>query len=219
MSRKQLTHETIRKTKIYFHLWLVFDVLKHLLRLLHFQPVVLRSFEQFAFKLLLSLPDFYKTQFCFFQRGLTRQTESERYSSVSVHLFFCARVCCNLVVVLNSLISLSDFLLVLPRLRYFSLCHIKFLFQGQLLGGFWYVQPGPPPTNLMRDTHTRTRRSKWCGAFRSTVQRGHLSRQQNLHRDCLEDFGRQQIIDNMEQYVVTLSTPEVFEVILCWLFI
>ena len=66
--------KVIRQNPI-FYLWLVFDVPEQLVGLHHFQPFVLHRFDHSAFKVDLSLPDFGKTQICFFHRGLEIQAE------------------------------------------------------------------------------------------------------------------------------------------------
>lgn len=79
-------------------------------------------------------------------------------------------MCCDLVVVLNSLMFLFEFLSVLLCLCYFPLHNIKFLFQSQLMKAIGYVGPGPVPlsTTLTRHTNIQNDRDIW-----STIDRNH----------------------------------------------
>lgn len=85
--------------------------------------------------------------------------QSERwelnFTAWDSNLCVCVSLSVNLVVVLNFLISLLDSCLVLFCLCYFSLCHVKFLLQGQFVEAVWYDGAGTLPFSThLRETQT-----------------------------------------------------------------
>lgn len=82
-------------------------------------------------------------------REALKDKHNQENCAVTVH-FCLVIICsgCNLVAVLDCLVSLSETLVVLLCLSYFSLCHIKLLFPCQVLDLVRYVGTGPPPPSM-----------------------------------------------------------------------